>query len=241
MNFASKLATASVVALMAGAVGASAASLTINSVTGAWSDAVPTSGVTIDNTGGTGVAVTARWGTPATSGGQQSGYDFTGAAPPAFVANEATDFNLGTFVHQNWPIFAPSLSSITLDVTINVQDYGDITSQFLFTHEETTNTAGTCAYPSTTPCADKVTAVLNVGSSDSFNIAGVDYVFNISGFETGLGPLDYFITQEGGANQAYLVGSFVTKASVVPLPAAGWLLIAGLGGLAAIRRKQKSA
>ena len=34
---------------------------------------------------------------------------------------------------------------------------------------------------------------------------------------------------------------YVSAATVVPLPAAGWLMLAGLGGLAALRRRRKAA
>jgi hypothetical protein len=40
---------------------------------------------------------------------------------------------------------------------------------------------------------------------------------------------------EGNETQAQLI----SNVAPVPLPAAGWMLLAGLGGMAALRRRQK--
>lgn len=59
--------------------------------------------------------------------------------------------------------------------------------------------------------------------------------FELSGFFTGTG-----LTNSNEANRFEIqVGNL--EVSAVPLPAAAWMLIAGLGGLAAVSRRRKSA
>lgn len=253
MNYIAKLGAVSAAALMAGAISASAASLTINSITGSWSNPLPTSvsGLTIDN--GDPLSKIS-WGAPYEAENPemlQSGYDFTSTTTP-FTATEETSFVLGDFVHHNYSILMAggSLESVLLDVVIDIAELGrSITSQFVFHHEETPNQVP-CASESVSVCDDVVTIGLSLGGTDSFIIDDVEYVFNIDGFrlldeDGNLGEdiLTRFLTLEDQSNEAFLVGSFVTKASVapIPLPAAGWLMIAGLGGLAALRRKKKAA
>ena len=52
-------------------------------------------------------------------------------------------------------------------------------------------------------------------------------------FEDGSGANDFLFLVDGSG--------VITDGGEVPLPAAGWLLIAGLGGLAALRRKQRKS
>lgn len=241
MKINTLLSAVAVSALLA--TGASAASLTINSVSGVWTNLVPNSGI---SGGGTD---TIAWGTPATNAGQSS-YEFDGAAPPPFVANESVSFGLGTFTHNNNPITGTTLSGADLAVTVNVAGYGDILSTYSFTHVETPNGGSSCpdggangSGVNANGCADLVTATINLGATDTFQIGGVDYVFNVAGFSVGGSPFDLFWTTEQASNSAELLGSFVTKDSVspVPLPAAGWMLIAGMGGLFATRRRKQAS
>ncbi|MEM8579922.1 MAG: VPLPA-CTERM sorting domain-containing protein, partial [Pseudomonadota bacterium] len=62
------------------------------------------------------------------------------------------------------------------------------------------------------------------------------YVLTFSGFKVGDDIFESFITQERENNEATLTA----KLEAVPLPAAGWLLVAGLGGLAAMKRRKKA-
>ncbi|NRB00625.1 MAG: VPLPA-CTERM sorting domain-containing protein [Rhodobacteraceae bacterium] len=61
------------------------------------------------------------------------------------------------------------------------------------------------------------------------------YIFNVE--ETG----KYAITFKAGGKENTL-GGFVDSVTLseVPLPAAGWMLVAGLGGIAAMKRRRKS-
>ncbi|TNF64832.1 MAG: VPLPA-CTERM sorting domain-containing protein [Rhodobacteraceae bacterium] len=47
------------------------------------------------------------------------------------------------------------------------------------------------------------------------------------------------ITMTNGRNDGFGIDSVGVAVAPVPLPAAGWLMIAGLGGLAALRRRRK--
>jgi len=57
-----------------------------------------------------------------------------------------------------------------------------------------------------------------------------------------LDPLSGFWTSTKGLSHAtiYYNGTPVPPPSAVPLPAAGWMLLAGLGGIAALRRRRKA-
>jgi hypothetical protein len=83
-----------------------------------------------------------------------------------------------------------------------------------------------------------VTLVSGSFGSDTVNIGGLEYVFNISGFTSGIS----FSTVEGQANTTDLIGEFIVNpVNVIPLPAAAWMLLAGIGGLAAVGRRKKRA
>ena len=234
------LAAAAVAAVTV--TGASAASITIDSVTGVWGNIDPASGI---SGGGTNEI---RWGIPLA--GQQSGYRFDGEAPPAYVVFSDVVFDLGTFTHFNWPISSSStvLNSADLTVSVAIDGIGTINSVFTFEHLETPNGANPCAngeaYGSgvnVNGCADRVVASLNLGASDTFVIDGVEYVFDISGFFYSGSLLDEFWTVESATNQATLKGVFT---AVIPLPAGLPLLLGGLvvlGGLGATRRRKAIA
>ncbi len=240
MNKTIKLATAALMAGTASIAVAAAApvTVTVNSVVGEWTSA---SGATVSGLGTNEI----RWGTPA-SGSGQSGYKFDGIAPPAqgpFSAGVV--FDLGTFTHFNFPIYAPSITGATLKVTINATITNGITqnlmlnSFFDFTHFETPNNGNPCAAGGTAPCPDLVTPTLNLGASDSVVIDGKTYVFSTTGFDIG----SSFLTKEGKQNDAILKGAFTVRPTPpIKTSEPGLIGLFGLGllglGYASRRRAQ---
>jgi opacity protein-like surface antigen len=226
----------SAVSALAMTATANAASVTIDSVTGIWTDTNPdlvASGI------GTNVI---QWGTPAGSGGQ-SGYTFTGNAPPSIGPfGDGSSFNLGTFTHNNQPITGNTITQATLALTVGF--HGDFIvgpqvahSTFVFNHNETPNGDNPCAGGTgangvgvnINGCADIVTAITNIGLSDVFVIGAHTYTFGVTGFQIGSTNFTQFFSPEGTPNSAFLRGTFadVTTLNAVPGPIAG----AGLPGL----------
>lgn len=187
------------------------------------------------NTSGVGTSAIS-WGT---TSGSQSGYSFAPTAPLPSAAYDADEvFDLGSFTHNNFPISAgTSITEATLEVVTEGTVDGTVfalTSTFIFDHFETPNNANPCAAGGPTPCGDLVTPTLNVGASESITIDDVDYFISVTGFDIGAS----FLTAEGASNTATLRGVFTAEVAAIPLPAAGWMLLAGLGGIAALRRRK---
>lgn len=238
------LATSAAVCVLAGAAQANTISFT--SVTGKWTNIVGgsnTSGLTTNFI---------RWGDG--TGFGQSGYDFVGDAPPT-IANIPADtvFDLGTFTHTNQPISAgTSITQATLQVFFDfVIDADPFTllsasSTFVFAHNETPNAANPCADGGTVGdgvnangCADNVDPVTNPSLSQSFEVDGVTYVLDVTGFD--IGPS--FWTKEQASNTAKIQARFTEKSNVpgVPVPAAGLLLLSAMAGTLALSRRRKAA
>ena len=228
--------------------GAMAASVSIDTINAAWQNPTP-AGVAIDNSGDT---VSARWG----NGNNPSGYDFTPRSPLGFTLAENTPTVLGTFTHLNFPITGTTLESIQLNFSFggsvledgegNTFPQGILTASFGaifdFIHEETTNTAP-CGLlqQSGVPCDDIVTVSAQGGADEDILVDNTIFTFTLLGFSNDNGATfsETFVTTENGANSSDLY--FDYKVSVIPLPAAGWLLLAGLGALGVAGRRRKSA
>lgn len=242
MKTTSMLATAIFAAMFSAP--AFAASLTLTDVAGIWSSSSPQ----VDGLGSREI----RWGTPAGAG--QSGYNFSSSETP-FTVQDQTEFVIGTFSHENYPIIGTSLESADLSVSFSVLGVsGPITSTFSFLHNETRNDGigGICANGqrlssslNSAGCADHVTATLNRGQSEAFSIDGESYVLDILGFRRGGATLTDFWTRENQSNSAELIASFRVvdleldpPLSEVPLPASGLLLFGALAAFA-VGRKRK--
>lgn len=231
---------------------ADAATLTITNISGSWDSWTGGTAVTTGNVGSTSQL---RWGIP-TDGGK-SGYDFTPIATPT-TETAHTPFTLGTFTHLNYPIQAgTAITSATLKVVFDFflgDDPGTIysrSSTFVFDHWETDNAANPCADGGTVGagvnangCGDRVVATTNPSTTETFTIVEGDtthtYVFAVDGFDIG----SQFWTKENQSNSASLKARFTYESFIqpapVPLPAAAWMLVAGLGALGAAGRRRRS-
>ena len=243
------LGGAAVLAISMVAPAADASVVTINNVTAAWSGAIP--GATYSGNGTSDPQ--ARWGTPASSGGQ-SGYGFDGATPPAINVtlppSPSPNFTLGTFTHYNQPITGNSITSIVLTVTaqilIDSVSQGTRNFVFNFLHDETDNGANPCAFGGANGgsgvnqngCADRV-RVSTANSSESFMVDGVAYTLNIVGFTVGGSTVTDFLTKESANNPALLTAN-LTRREPIPEPASMAILGMGLFGLGYVARRRRA-
>ncbi len=244
---------------LAGIGAANAATVEVSGVSGAWTALVPPTGPTRVNGIGTNVV---QWGTPFGRNKKQSGYSFVGAAAGELQTD--TDFDLGTFTHNNFVISkGTSITGAGLNIAINLMIGGvnrAVTTAFNFSHWETVNDGerdGRCADGganrtgvNASGCADRVAILDNAASDQTFEIDGFLYILEITGFTRGGAFFTEFWTQENAANSAILRAKFTQVGPVdpidpidpspVPLPAAGWLILTGLGALAATKARRKS-
>jgi hypothetical protein len=223
-----KLSTASAALVFGIAPQAGAISLSLSS--GSWNEPVGGSGIVYQTVGS---ETQVRWGTPAYGGGtsKKSGLGFTGVGPSTFGLGEI--FQVGQLRHFNNPILGDVPSAVNLSLSLNF-DNPVATQSFNLKLEidETTN-AGSCAYFSITPCSDKI-SISETSMSNQFSVAGIDYTLQLLGFSLTPGgvPINEFISQEGGTNQASLFAKITAvEPEQVPEPAtvagtALWLLAA---------------
>lgn len=252
------LAAAAAIAI-GGQTVASAATVEVSSVGGTWTSLNPMPpGVNGLNTNAV------NWGTVHSSSttGRQSGYSFVGGASGPIETD--VDFELGTFTHNNFVINAgTSIEDATLSVVVNLVIGGigrALTTSFNFDHWETLNfgeTNGLCANGAgigsgvnASGCADRVTILDNTAQQESFELDGFLYILEITGFTQAGLFFSEFWTQEDAANSAILQAQFKLIGpadpgvdpgpSPVPLPAAAWMMLTGLGALVAARARRKA-
>ena len=262
-KFSSVFALATAAAISFGAsYGAFAATIGVTGVNGAWTTTDPTDPVGFSgrNTN------TINWGTVHSSSttGLQSGYSFAGTA--AGQIETGKDFLLGTFTHNNFVIVqGTSIKRADLSIGINLMIGGvskAVNAAFSFNHDETNNFGegnGLCANGKANNvagdvnqagCADRVTISKNKALDQSFEIDGLLYILEITGFTISDKLFSEFWTVEDKKNEAVLKARFTQVGTVppkgeptpspVPLPAAGWMLLAAVGVLSAARARRKS-
>ncbi|MEV0597850.1 lamin tail domain-containing protein [Streptomyces sp. NPDC050315] len=137
-----------------------------------------------------------KWGIPA-GGGGKSGYAFAGGTRE--VKLDGSEFTLGTFTHQNFPIQAMPQSQFQVDLAVRIrfeEDDTDRNFSFRFRHNETDN-----AGPTPDDEVDLPTRV----SPETVTIDGEEYAVVITGFKQNGQIVTKFISPENGANSADIV------------------------------------
>ena len=224
-----KLSTASAALVFGIAPQAGAISLNLSS--SSWTEPVGGSGIVYQTVGS---ETQVRWGTPHYGGGTslKSGLGFTGVGPSTFGLGEI--FQVGQLRHFNNAISGgTAASAVNLSLFLNFDNPVATQSFNLNLQIDETPNAGSCSYFSITPCADKI-SISETSLSNQFSIAGINYTLQLLGFSLTPGgvPINEFISQEGGTNQASIFAK-VTAAEPQPVPepatvagTALWLLAA---------------
>jgi hypothetical protein len=235
-----KLSTASAALVFGIAPQAGAISLNLSS--GSWNQPVGGSGIVYQTVAS---ETQVRWGTPAYGGGTslKSGVGFTGVGPSTFGLGEI--FQVGQLRHFNNAISGgTAASAVNLSLSLNFDNPVATQSFNLNLQIDETPNGGTCAYFSITPCADKI-SISETSLSNQFSVAGIDYTLQLLGFSLTPGgvPINEFISQEGGTNQALLFAK-ITAAEPEPVPEPATLAGTALWLLAArwaVGNKRKKA
>ncbi|MFC5057309.1 lamin tail domain-containing protein [Saccharothrix xinjiangensis] len=137
------------------------------------------------------------WGVPV--GGGKSGYLFRGGTVD--VRLDGTEFTLGTFTHENFPIQAMPAPQFDVDLQVAVvfDDGTEAAFSFRFHHNETPN-AG--------PNPEDEVDLPSFVSPQTVTVDGEEYAVVISGFKQGGQVVRKFISAENGANSADVVAIF---------------------------------
>lgn len=209
--------------------------ITINSVTGNWVSVTGGQNLTGLNTS------QINWGWGAGTGLQNSGYRFTGDAPPVYGVTTGSTFNLCTFTHINYPVpLGTSITgarlAITASITIGTTTLNNINLTYDFKHTETPNVRP-CQAGSISVCDDIVAIVNNTPLSDVFTVDGVQYTLTVLGFQVGNTQFSQFYTQENKTNNAVLKAMITAVNVPVPEPGTYMLLLSFLLLAFAIKRR----
>jgi hypothetical protein len=237
---------------------AQAAQVTILGINSHWSNAsVQDNWGGNANLSGTGTNEL-RWGHSFSGKGERSGFRFDQTARGT-TQNAGALFNVGTFTHMNRVIFeGQHLRQATLNMSVTAMFDGKVkefVTSYIFTLLETQNYAQPCRNGQSNGlngngqaqrggstlnrngCSDRVELLKNPSLATAFSHNGLDYQFELLGFESG----SEFWTVEDLNNPIFLKARFTASGgpvvSPVPLPAGAWFLIAGIGALAVMRRR----
>lgn len=232
--------------MMAGAA-AWAATLTIDSTAGSWTNVATSDGPTGPLTG----AGTSKiaWGDPAKKTTLQSSYEFNSTGP--VTQSSPASFLIGQFVHTNGYIWAVSTQVDQADLDVSVSGTADgqafsLSSVFRFIHDETANEAKKCKRGGKNPCGDTVNISTISGAPLVITQGSTIFTILIDGFVQALGGpvITSFLTPELQQTPLYLqaslqIGTAPPPPSAVPVPAAGLLLAGALGAVGLIRRRRR--
>ena len=264
-KFKSVFALATAAAVMFGGVSSAiAATVGVSSVGGVWTSTDPSNPPGLAGIGTNVVS----WGRPVST--EKSGYSFIGAAAGQIetgVDFNLGTFTHNNFVIQP----RTSIRGAGLGVVVKLVVGGVtqiVNAAFNFEHFETANRprGGGCANGgrngvgvNASGCADRVTITDNSATQERFVIDGFEYILEITGFTRAGQLFSAFWTEENKVNSAILRARFTLVGptnggsngepnpnpnptpSPVPLPAAAWMVLTGLGALAAVRAARKKA
>jgi hypothetical protein len=145
--------------------------------------------------GGLGTA-NVRWGVPA-GGGGQSGYRFAGSSVEVLL--DGTEFVLGTFTHDNFPVYGFQPNQFDVDLRVHVDFNGGALARdfsFRFHHNETPNVG---------PAPQDLVDLPTLQSPETVEIDGEEYALVIAGFKQGGQIVTRFVSQENGSNSADII------------------------------------
>ncbi|WP_049573563.1 lamin tail domain-containing protein [Streptomyces sp. SBT349] len=136
-----------------------------------------------------------KWGNEAT----KSGYVFRGGTVD--VQLDGTEFTLGTFTHENFPVTGLPQQQFDVDLTVRVAFEDGTTSDFSFRfhHNETPNVG---------PAPEDLVDLPEFVSPETVTVDGDEYQVLISGFKQGGQIVRQFVSPENSANSAEIVALF---------------------------------
>ena len=154
-------------------------------------------------------SVQIRWGQPVVATNQSGlGFEKTGAHTVVYGAN----FALGDLTHFNWPTVSDT-SSTSVELALHLRVEPSVPGAALFDQTisiplaiDDTPNVDPCAYPSTQPCADKIT--FGTSSFQLVSTSGTTvYELAIQGFvDVGTtNPVSGLISDENGSTTASLI------------------------------------
>ncbi|HBO13095.1 MAG TPA: hypothetical protein DD491_09955, partial [Halieaceae bacterium] len=170
-----------------------------------------------------------EWGTPASSGGGRSGYDFSLSDSPVVLDSA---FDLGTFTHNNFPINlnGGTLDNTDLEVSFDIVIDGQATTVDIVVEIDHNETPNSGANP------DDIITITSFSASiagagnmqQEITVGERTYVLQIDGFRDGSGdPVNQVFTEEGEANTFTLQARLL---STDDLPSAGGQIAGSIFG-----------
>lgn len=114
---------------------------------------------------------------------------------------DGTEFILGTFTHENYPITGMPQNEFDVDLAVRVvfEDGTEADFSFRFHHNETPNVG---------PAPEDLVDLPTFVSPETVTIDGEEYAVLISGFKQGGQVVRRFVSPENGANSADIVAIF---------------------------------